>query len=411
MSAQREINLPEFAQKLLPPARYKIIKGGRGSAKSHTVGRLLLLFAAQRKIRVLCGREFQNSMKESVHKLLSILIEEMELPGFEIIRDTISHRNGSEFIFKGIRNNIESIKSMEAIDYLWLEEADKVSQYSWDTLIPTIRKERSEIWCVYNPDSESDPVHKMFFVDTPPSSSICLSVSWRDNPWFPDVLKKEKDYLFKVDPERAMHVWEGQCRSYSDAQVFKGKWTVDLFDPQKSWQGPYFGADWGFSNDPSTLVKSYIYQNCLYIYEEWGEVGVDIKDLPACFDTVSESRKHLIMGDCARPETISHITQSGFMIEAAPKWAGSVEQGISWLRSFEKIIIHPQCPKTAAEFKNYSFKIDRVTQKVTTTLIDKDNHYIDAIRYSYAHLIKETNGEMSEDMAILDEDYEGLGDW
>jgi phage terminase large subunit len=154
-------------------------------------------------------------------------------------------RNGSEFIFAGIRKDIEKVKSTEGIDICWVEEAEKVSKRSWEVLIPTIRKDGSEIWVTFNPDEETDPTYQRFVVNPPPDAEV-VEINWRDNPWFPEVLRKEKDYLFKVDPEAAEHVWEGKCNTRSDAQIFAGKYIIEEFTPE-NWHGPYYGLDFGFA--------------------------------------------------------------------------------------------------------------------------------------------------------------------
>lgn len=389
------LSLPAYAEQLLRPARYKNIKGGRGSAKSHTVGRVLLLFAGQRRVRVLCGREFQNSMRESVHHLLESLIDEMGLVGFTVKNDVIYHQNGSEFLFKGVRNNIDSIKSMEAIDYLWLEEANRVSQYSWDILIPTIRKEGSEIWCTYNPEYEDDPIHKMFYVDTPPENSINLSVTYRDNPWFPDVLRQEMEHMRRVNPDKAAWIWDGKVRKYSDAQILKGKWRIDVMDETLATTGPLFGVDWGFSSDPLAFTRSFVFEQAkkriLYVDHEIYGTGIETKDIPAAFDQIPLSRKFMIEADNARPETISHVKNEGFNIRGAMKWKGSVKDGISYLLDFDEIVIHPRCKGTADEARLYSYKQDPITGLILTDIVDADNHAWDSIRYAHDPLIRKQN--------------------
>lgn len=397
------IQLPQWSEKLFKPARYKITHGGRGGGKSHTIARVLLTIAMSKPIRVLCAREFQNSIAESVHRLLSSIIFEYGLPNFRIHNDRIEHLNGSQFIFKGVRRNVDSIKSMTGITHLWLEEAHTVSKQSWDVLIPTIREENSEIWVSFNPDLETDPTYIKFIKNNPPPDSTIIKVNWQDNPWFPETLRQEKDYLWSVNPELALHVWEGHCRTNSDAQILKGKWRVDTLQPmprEKNWHGPYFGADWGFSVDPTAGVKCWLINGSkggfkLYIEKEVGGVGIELNELSDMFLKLDpEIKKHKIKADNARPETISHVKNQGFIIEAAPKWAGSVEDGITWLRSLEEIIINPNCSKTIDEAKNYSYKKDRLTNEVTTQVVDAYNHYIDSIRYALSsHIQKSKNNQ------------------
>lgn len=386
--------LPKYAKPLFLPKRYKVLYGGRGSSKSYTIARALLIIGRTQKIRVLCAREFQNSITESVHFLLR---QEIDALGYgyhyEVTNNSITGANGTEFIFKGIRHNIESIKSMAGITHVWLEEAQTVSKFSWEILIPTIREPNSEIWVSFNPDSEDDPTYEKF-VDKegkplPRDDAFVLKVNHHQNPWFPEVLKKEMEHLYRVNPDLADHVWEGNCRSHSDAQIFKGKYEVREFEAQPHFDGPYFGADWGFSTDPTTILKIYLdlrNREILIRHAKFG-YGVEIDDLPEMFDQVPGVRNAKIRADCARPETISYMSRKGFDIEAAEKWTGSVEDGIEWLKGFDKIVIHPECEHMIKEAKNYSYKVDRLTQDVLTDIVDAYNHGWDAIRYGLQPLI------------------------
>ena len=389
------ITLPYYAQELFKPYRYKCLYGGRGSGKSYSMAKILLCIGRDRPIKVLCAREYQNSIQESVHSLLTEQIDEMGFNNHYTVKNSnISGKNGTEFIFKGVRHNVQSIKSMQGVDILWLEEADTVSQVSWDILIPTIRNVGSEIWVSYNPNNEDDPTHKKFVnTEFPPEDSFIKKVNWTENKWFPSVLVQEKDHMFKSDPDLAMHVWEGECRTHSDAQIFKHKWSYEYFDVDPSWDGPYFGADWGFSVDPTVLIKIYIdmkNRNIMIRSEQWG-LHVELDDLPAMFDKIPEVREYMIRSDCSRPETISYIDRQGFSIIGARKWKGSVEDGIEWLKSWNKIIIHTDCPHMKDEAKNYSYKVDRLTSDITVDVVDNHNHCWDAVRYALEPMISAGN--------------------
>ena len=380
-------DLPEWAQYLFRPARYKVAYGGRGSAKSWSFARALITLGLARPIRILCARELQNSIKDSVHRLLSDQIEHMGLSAsFDILTQEIRSSNGSLFLFEGLKHNITTIRSMEGIDICWIEEAEKVSHRSWEILIPTIRADDSEIWASFNPDDEHDPTYQRFVVDTPPGA-IVKQVGWRDNPWLPDKLRKEMEYLYRVDPNAADHVWGGEFRTLADAQVLNGKWIIEAFEPDDQWNGPYFGADWGFSVDPTTLVKCWIGGNNLYIEAEAYGVGVEIKELSAHFDSVAGARLHVIRADAARPELIRHMAGEGFRIVAAKKWPGSVEDGISFLRSFEQIVINPSCRAAAQEAKLWRYKVDKLTDDVLPILKPGNEHIWDAVRYALQPLI------------------------
>jgi phage terminase large subunit len=214
----------EFPEKIVPvlfnPARYKVLYGGRGSAKSWSIARALLILGSNKPLRILCAREFQNSIQDSVHALLSDQVRALGLDGhYEIQRTKLIGRNGTTFGFEGLRHNIASIKSYEGADIVWVEEAQTVSKESWDVLIPTIRKVDSEIWVSFNPELDSDDTWKRFVVN-PPASAVVAKVNWDDNPWFPDVLLAEKDDLKARDPDAYLTVWEGHCRQVLDGAIY-----------------------------------------------------------------------------------------------------------------------------------------------------------------------------------------------
>jgi phage terminase large subunit len=376
--------------------RYKVAFGGRGSAKSWTVADALILRAVSRPQRILCAREFQRSIADSVHHLLETQIDRMGLrPAFDVHNTSIACKpTGSEFIFTGLKHNIKSLKSCEGIDVCWVEEAEAVSDESWENLIPTIRKSGSEIWITFNPDQETDPTYQRFIVNPPPKCKSA-KVSWRDNPDLPDVLKDELEHLRRTDPDAYAHVWEGGCWTRSDAQIFNGKWVIDDFEPvagshrpEANWNGPYQGADWGFSSDPTVLLKMWVHNKRLYVEHEAYKVGCDIVDTPKLFDSVPNSRRYVIRADSARPETINHVRRAGFHIEPATKWPKSVEDGITLLRSFEKIVIHPRCKNMVQEARLYSYKTDKLTGDVLPDIIDRHNHCWDAARYGLLPLIR-----------------------
>jgi phage terminase large subunit len=227
---------------LFDKARYKIYYGGRGAGKSHSVAKALLILGARKPIRVLCAREFQTSIRDSVHKLLSDQIELMNMHSiYEITQNSIRGTNGTEFAFVGLKNNVSNVKSYEGIDICWVEEAQTVSRMSWNTVIPTIRKEGSEIWVTFNPELETDETYQRFVLK-PPESAVVQKINWSDNPWFPEVLALEKDALKSRDPSAYQTVWEGLCRLTVDGAIFAnemqvadldGRITKVAYDPTK----------------------------------------------------------------------------------------------------------------------------------------------------------------------------------
>jgi phage terminase large subunit len=219
-SAIANAEFPIKLEGLFKKSRYKVLHGGRGGAKSWGIARALLILGAKNPMRILCAREFMTSMRDSVHKLLCDQIEALGLMGFyEITQASIRGQNGSEFSFVGLKNNVANVKSYEGVDICWVEEAQTVSRLSWNVLIPTIRKEGSEIWVSFNPELETDETYQRF-VANPPEDCITMRVNWYDNPWFPETLRLEKDSLKNRDEEAYNQVWEGLCRQTVDGAIF-----------------------------------------------------------------------------------------------------------------------------------------------------------------------------------------------
>jgi len=216
------IQFPGKLRFLFEPCRYKVLHGGRGSAKSWGIARALLLQAAQKPLRVLCTREVQKSIKDSVHRLLTDQIQAMGLGHFyEVLETEIRGRNGALFLFAGLaQHTVESIKSFEGVDVVWVEEAQVVTKRSWDVLLPTIRKEGSEVWLSLNPDMETDETYQRF-VANPPADAAVVQMNWRDNPFFPEVLEKERQETLRRDPDNYDNIWEGQPKLVSEGAIYK----------------------------------------------------------------------------------------------------------------------------------------------------------------------------------------------
>jgi phage terminase large subunit len=222
---ERAITKAEFPEKLSclffpEKIRYRVLYGGRGGAKSWGIARALLIKGAKSPVRILCAREFQISMKDSVHKLLCDQIIALGLETFyEITQAQIRGKNGTEINFVGLKNNVANVKSYEGVDICWVEEAQTVSRTSWNTLVPTIRKQDSEIWISFNPELESDETFQRF-VAHPPENAVVTKINWSDNPWFPETLREEKDSLRQRDFNSYQNVWEGLCRITVDGAIF-----------------------------------------------------------------------------------------------------------------------------------------------------------------------------------------------
>lgn len=381
-----EAAIPVFSKKY----RYRGMYGGRGSAKTGTCGRMALSRGIAEPLNICCAREYQNSIDESVYKVLCDLIN--KYPIFKqsyiiqkrkIYSKPFADGRRTEIFFRGLHSNPDSIKGIENVDICWIEEAENVAEYTYRKLIPTVRKKGSEIWLTWNPESSDSATYKRF-IETQPINSIIKKLNYEDNEWFDETeLENERLDDLKRDPDMYDHIWNGNVITRSDAQIFKDKWKVRDFVRDPSWDGPYFGVDWGFVDNFSVIRFSIdSNNNLLYIESEAGGSGIKIDDLASYVEKVPESTKHQIYADAARPDLITHLKDKNFNIQAAKKWPDSIVAGINWLKSFDKIIIHPDCVRTQEEFRRYSYKVDRLSGDVMDVIVDKWNHFVDAIRYA-----------------------------
>lgn len=400
------IETPKAFAPLLKPARYLGAWGGRGSGKSHFFAEMVIERSLMEKTDVVCIREVQRTLNQSVKKLLELKIIDLGVGEyFDVQESVIKSKHGGMIIFQGMQNHTaDSIKSLEGYDIAWVEEAQTLSQKSLDMLRPTIRKAGSQLWFSWNPNSEKDPVDALLRCDNPPPNSIVIKANYMDNPWLPDELKLEMAYDQKRDTDKFRHVWLGDYARNSEARVFKN-WKVDEFDAPN---GTIFrlGADWGFSVDPSCLVRCYVDGRNLYVDYEAYMIGCEIDNLPNLFQRVPESEKWFITADSARPETISYLQRHGYpKINAAIKGAKSLEEGVQFLQSYD-IIVHPRCKHVIDELTMYRYKVDDVTGKVLNQLEDKNNHLIDSLRYALEGLRKTSKPKTKSEMR-----YNGVGNW
>jgi phage terminase large subunit len=343
---------------------------------------LLIERSILEKTDAVCVREIQRSLDQSVKKLLEGKIEALNAGAYFEVQDAkIKSTHGGLIIFQGMQNHTaDSVKSLEGYDVAWVEEAQSFSQYSLDLLRPTIRKPGSELWFSWNPSKSTDPIDLLLRGDAPPPGAIVVQANYADNPWLPDELRAEMEYDRRRDPDKYAHVWLGEYQRNSEARVFRN-WEIKEFDAPPD-AIHRLGADWGFSIDPSVLVRCHIVGQKLYVDYEAYQVGCEIVDLPSLFLTVPEAEKWAMTADSARPETISHMRKNGFpKIYPAVKGARSVEEGIEFLRSFD-IVVHPRCKHTIDELTLYSYETDPLTGKVIPKLSDKDNHVVDSLRYA-----------------------------
>ncbi len=380
--SELRIRTAEVYEPLLYPARYKGAYGGRGSGKSHFFGELAIETSVLQKADIVCIREVQQSLQQSVKKLLELKIRDMCVGSrFRVLTTHIESDLGGIITFQGMQNHTaESIKSLEDYDIGWVEEAQTLSQRSLDLLRPTIRKEASELWFSWNPNFETDPVDALLRGTDPPPGAVVVRANYRDNPFLPQVLRDELEYDQKRDPDKFAHVWLGEYQRNSESRVFRN-WTIEEFDRPPG-TIHRLGSDWGYSIDPSVLVRCSIDGKRLYVDHEAYMIGCEIDQLPDLFDRVPEARKWFITADSARPETISYMQKHGFpKINSAIKGARSLEEGVAFLQSFD-IVVHPRCQHVIDELTLYSYKTDPLTGKVLPMLEDKHNHCIDSLRYA-----------------------------
>jgi phage terminase large subunit len=395
------IPVPEVFEPLLAPSRYKGIYGGRGGAKSHAFADLAVDECLRRRgLRFVCIREVQRSLEMSVKRLIEDKIQTYGLGReFRVLNTHIETPGDGVMIFNGMQDHTaESIKSLEGFDRAWVEEAQSLSRRSLNLLRPTMfRRPNSEIWFSWNPRYESDPVDDFFRGNRPrrpeeprwqpPPDAIVVRSSYRDNPWLLPDLLKEIEWDRASDPEKYAHVWLGEYERHSENRVFKN-WRVEEFDTPSD-ATFYFGGDWGFSVDPTVLVRLWAkHPKTLYIDREAYKVGCEIDHTVALFDSIENgmARNWTIVADSARPETISYLQRHGYpKIRPATKGPNSVKEGVIFLQGFE-IVIHPRCVHTIDEFTMYSYKRDPMTDDVTPVLEDKKNHVIDSVRYAVEKL-------------------------
>lgn len=394
MALEVEAKFPPKLKPLFEPKRYKVLYGGRGGAKSWGIARALLIQGVQKPLRILCAREIQNSIQDSVFQLLRDQITALKLDGFySCTLSEIRGINGTLIIFAGLKRNIDSIRSKEGIDIVWVEEAQVVSNSSWDALIPTVRKERSEIWISFNPELETDPTYARF-VKTPPTNAWVEKIGWRDNPWFPAVLRQEKDDLEARDTDAFHNVWEGHCRQTLEGAIYArelrdatqdGRITRVPYDPLKPVE---VFCDLGWSDNSSLWFAQRIgfefrmlesYQNS---QKPWDHYLKYMQSRGYVLGTIwlphDAKAKSLATG-----RTIHEITMAaGFRVEITPNI--SIEDGINALRTIFKDTWFDadKCADGLQALRRYRYDVDPETKQFSRKpMHDENSHYADGARY------------------------------
>lgn len=386
--AKIQINLPpKLVPVFLGDRRIRGAHGGRGSAKTRSFAKMSAIrgyMAAEsgKSGIILCGREWMNSLTDSSMAEVKNAIEsETWLKNYyEVGEKYIRTKNKKvEYVFAGLNRNLESIKSKALILLAWIDEAEGVSEIGWNTLEPSIREDGSELWVTWNPQKDGSPTDIRFRkeADSLEHNSMVVELNYLDNPWFPKPMEElRKRQQKRLDPATYAWIWEGAYLQNSDAQVLSGKFRVDDFTPGPDWDGPYFGLDFGFAQDPTAGVKMWIHNSRLFFEHEAYANGLEldhtpkrlIQDLPGIVE-------HVCRADNSRPESISYLKRHGLpRMRACVKGKGSVEDGIAHLKSYEEIIIHPRCKNVLSECLDYSYKVDRLSGDVLPVLVDANNH-------------------------------------
>lgn len=396
--------------------------GGRGSAKSHSIASSLILCAGPHSelipssSRYLsaraghdpapevigCFRETQKSLRNSSKRLLEMKIRELGYEDYFKSTDSeIRGKRGELFFFSGLRDP-DTARSTEGMTKFWVEEASEVSQQSMEVLLPTLRTPWASGIFSWNPDSEKDPVDKYFravkdgAIEGLRLDIVAREINYYDNKFFPDFLRKQMEYDRARDIDLYNHVWLGKYRKNTEACVFRN-WRVEMHEAPEDTIF-YYGGDWGFSNDPSVLVRCYIDEEkrTIYVDYEAYAIGCEINDTPLLFAEVPDSGRNVIRADSARPETISYMQKHGYpLMTPAAKGPNSVMEGVQFLRSYD-IVVHPRCKHTIDELSYYSWKVHPKTLEITNILEDKKNHVIDSLRYALEDFRTSTSSEWAK---------------
>lgn len=403
------IRIDYFVPKLEPfrdaAVRFNGAEGGRGSGKSHTVADVLVTTASQGHVRAACMREIQNSIKDSSKQLLEDKISAHGMRGLFKITDKeiICPATESLFTFRGLQNHTAStIKSLEGYTHAWYEEAQTLTQRSLDLATPTFRSNSKQFF-TYNRDEVDDPVHLFFRDNEGDPDFLHIFCNYWDNPYFPAELARDMERDKRRNYDKYLHIWEGHPRKNSEARVFRHVRSFHFDTPSDAMF--LHGADWGFSVDPTTLMRAFtgrlvnneaVYDpegKTLFIDYELYRTGVEIDQTPAFFDGLvpgspKSARKWEIRADSSRPETISYMQRHDYpLLVRARKGPNSVEEGVAFLQDYD-IVIHPRCKYAVDEFTMYEYEIDKKTNAITRELPDEKNHIIDGTRYAIEPLRK-----------------------
>jgi len=388
------------------------LKGGRGSTKSSFAAiEILLGIMSDPDANAIGFRKVGETLRTSILGNFEWAMEMLNVSHlFKVTTSPaeITYKpTGQKILLKGLDKalKVKSLKLKKGyFKFLWFEEAE---EFNGMNEIRSVQQsvlrggEKFIQFITYNPPNDPQAwVNKESLV-AKPGRHVHHS-TYQDVPreWLGEKFIEDAEWLRENNILAYEHEYLGIAVGLHESIIFSGKYSVQTFDPKPEWHGPYFGADWGFSQDPNTLVKCWVEEiphvsgddrkasRRLFIEYAAFEQGVELDDIPRFYDTVPDSKSHKIYADCSRPETISHIKHKGYNIVGAEKWPGSVEDGIAVLKSFVEIVIHTRCTEMQEEARLYSYKIDKLTKDITTDIVDKFNHGWDAVRYALSKYIK-----------------------
>lgn len=403
MSESIRVQFPEKLAFISPtkfvPSRYKAIRGGRGSGKSWNVARALLLRGVQRPTRILCTREVQKTIQQSVHQLLSDQIKAMGLGEYyEILKTEIRGKNGTEFYFSGLSGETSvSLKSFEGVDIVWCEEAQSISKESWDILIPTIRKANSEIWLTYNPQLESDETHQRFAIKPPPDC-ISVEMNYNDNPWFPEVLEKERIHAKgTMRQEDYEHIWEGRCKPAVEGAIYFVGMSQAIAAgrirrvPHDAQLKTHVVFDLGY-NDAMTLILAqkvaseiraihYIEGRQRTLADYNAELrALRLDDQPCNWGKVFLPHDGFAKRHQTGKMDADIMRGFGWEVDQVPNIP--IKQGIDRAQAmFPRVYIDDRCERLIECLKRYRWNISQKTGEGVAPLHDEFSHGADAWRY------------------------------
>lgn len=411
---------------LFEPARYKVLRGGRGGAKSWGIARALLILGGRKPLRIACCREIQKSIADSVHQLLKDQITALELDHFYRVTDTyIEGLNGTIFTFHGLKHNVQNIKSLEGADICWVEEAQIVSKSSWNVLVPTIRKDGSEIWVSFNPELESDETYRRF-VTKHPTGAVVREINWRDNPWFPAVLRQEMEDLKRDDEDEYLHVWEGKCLITLAGAVYAKEIRSALLENRitKVPYDPSFPVHVIFDLGRSDLTAMWFVQIIGYefrfvdYYENsgfaFGHYLKVLSEKPYHWGTwwLPHDADHDVI---AAEKNVRQQAQAAHRdVQIVPHLGtGAVAEGINMVRTiFPRCVFDEErCADGLHALKHYVYKVDESTgQRSKEPLHNWASHGSDALRY-VAVSVKQPVKKLPRDPARATRTHRGPGNW